>query len=408
MVCGSRTIPKGEVMSNPNEPNVSSDWDVGAEDAALLDAFESGGFGALQEAEEMDAKANEELVANAVNDLVSESLPKSEEPVEEAESNLDEDEEAVESGNEESSESTDEEEEAEFFFVDGPRGKKIQVPTKPDQNTLAKMAQAADRAKLFQSQLDKQKHEMETLQSDMEVYKEESDLFRKLEELSDDLDLNDPSSFNKVIRVMTNDEIDMDALIDAAIAERDELIEMTDDQIAVVEKVKELRRRERDIKKQELRHERERERAAAEDQRSSQRAQRDMINNALLKYDVRGKLGDQARENGIMERAWHESLRKMTAVDESGNPVYGKLTPEIVEEIIKGEIQFFAGPSKAEVTKQVDKAVKRKRASSTKKVQDAIAPNRGGMRKQISSRAQLEEMSLDDVFANLDNLDFDF
>ena len=395
-------------MSNPNEPNVSNDWDVGAEDAALLDAFESGGFGALQEAEEMDAKANEELVANAVNDLVSESLPKSEEPVEEAESNLDEDEEAVESGNEESSESTDEEEEAEFFFVDGPRGKKIQVPTKPDQNTLAKMAQAADRAKLFQSQLDKQKHEMETLQSDMEVYKEESDLFRKLEELSDDLDLNDPSSFNKVIRVMTNDEIDMDALIDAAIAERDELIEMTDDQIAVVEKVKELRRRERDIKKQELRHERERERAAAEDQQRSSRAQRDMINNALLKHDVRGKLGDQARENGIMERAWHESLRKMTAVDGSGNPIYGKLTPEIVEEIIKGEIQFFAGPSKAEVTKQVDKAVKRKRASSTKKVQDAIAPNRGGMRKQISSRAQLEEMSLDDVFANLDNLDFDF
>lgn len=395
-------------MSNPNEPNVSSDWDVGAEDAALLDAFESGGFGALQEAEEMDAKANEELVANAVNDLVSESLPKSEEPVEEAESNLDEDEEAVESGNEKSSESTDEEEEAEFFFVDGPRGKKIQVPTKPDQNTLAKMAQAADRAKLFQSQLDKQKHEMETLQSDMEVYKEESDLFRKLEELSDDLDVSDPSTFNKVIRVMTNDEIDMDALIDAAIAERDELIEMTDDQIAVIEKVKELKRRERDIKKQELRHERDRERAAAEDQKRSSRAQRDMINNALLKYDVRGKLGDQARENGIMERAWHESLRKMTAVDGSGNPIYGKLTPEIVEEIIKGEIQFFAGPSKAEVTKQVDKAVKRKRASSTKKVQDAIAPNRGGMRKQISSRAQLEEMSLDDVFANLDNLDFDF
>lgn len=395
-------------MSNPNEPNVSDDWDVGAEDAALLDAFESGGFGALQEAEEMDAKANEELVANAVNDLVSENLPESEEPVEEAESNLDEDEEAEESGNEESSESTDEEEEAEFFFVDGPRGKKIQVPTKPDQDTLAKMAQAADRAKLFQSQLDKQKHEMETLQSDMEVYKEESDLFRKLEELSDDLDVSDPSTFNKVIRVMTNDEIDMDALIDAAIAERDELIEMTDDQIAVIEKVKELKRRERDIKKQELRHERERERAAAEDQRASQRAQRDMINNALLKHDVRGKLGDQARENGIMERAWHESLRKMTAVDESGNPVYGKLTPEIVEEIIKGEIQFFAGPSKAEVTKQVDKAVKRKRASSTKKVQDAIAPNRGGMRKQITSRAQLEEMDLDDVFANLDNLDLDF
>ena len=395
-------------MSNPNEPNVSSDWDVGAEDAALLDAFESGGFGALQEAEEIDAKANEELVAEAVNDLVSENLPESEEPVEEAESNLDEDEEAEESGNEESSESTDEEEEAEFFFVDGPRGKKIQVPTKPDQDTLAKMAQAADRAKLFQSQLDKQKHEMENLQSDMEVYKEESDLFRKLEELSDDLDVSDPSTFNKVIRVMTNDEIDMDALIDAAIAERDELIEMTDDQIAVIEKVKELKRRERDIKKQELRHERDRERAAAEDQRSSQRAQRDMINNALLKHDVRGKLGDQARENGIMERAWHESLRKMTAVDESGNPVYGKLTPEIVEEIIKGEIQFFAGPSKAEVTKQVDKAVKRKRASSTKKVQDAIAPNRGGMRKQITSRAQLEEMDLDDVFANLYSLDLDF
>jgi hypothetical protein len=395
-------------MSNPNEPSVSNDWDVGAEDAALLDAFESNGFGALQEAEEMDAKASEELVANAVNDLVSENLPKSEEPVEKTESNLDEDDEAEESGSEESNESTDEEEESEFFFVDGPRGKKIQVPRNPDQNTLAKMAQAADRAKLFQSQLDKQKHEMENMKEEMGTFKEESDLFRKLEDIADDLDLNDPSSFNTVIRVLTDDEIDMDSLIDAAIAERDDLIEMTDDQIAVIEKTKELRRREREIKKQELRHERERQRAAVEDQQRSSRAQRDMINNALLKYDIRGKLGDQARENGIMERAWHESLRKMTAVDEAGNPVYGTLTSDIVEEIIKGEIEFFAGPSRNEVSKQVDKAVKRKRASSTKKVQDAIAPNRGGMRKQITSRTQLEEMSLDDVFDNFDNLDFDF
>lgn len=393
-------------MSNPNEPNVTSGWDVGEEDAALLDAFESNGFEALNEVNEEEARENEELVSQAVNDLMDEELTETEESDAEEESDLDEDEEESEA-EAESNESETDEEEDEFFVVDGPRGKKIQVPTKPDRDTLAKMAQAADRAKLFQSQLDKQKHEMETLKSEMDSYKEESELFRKLEELADDLDYSDPSTFNKVISAMTNGEIDMDALIDQAIAERDELVDLSDDQIALIEKTKELKRREREIKKSELRHQRDQERAAAESQRASERAQRDMINNALLKHDVRGKLGDVARENGIMERAWHEALRKMTAVDENGNKVYDNLSPEIVESIIQSEIEFFRGPSKAEVDTKVDKIVKRKRANSTRKVQEAIAP-KGSMRKQIKSRAQLEDMSFDDVFDNLDNIDLDW
>lgn len=395
-------------MSDPKEPAVSNGWEVDAEDSALLDAFESGGMNALSEMEEVDAKESEELVSEAVNDLInSEELTETEEPVAEEDSDLDEDSEESEAEDGEEENSTDEEEE-EFFYVDGPRGKKIQVPAKPDKDTLAKMAQAADRAKLFQSQLDKQKHEMDTMKSEMESYKEESTLFRQLEELADDLDLSDPSSFNKVIRAMTNDQIDMDSLIDAAIAERDELVDLTDDQISLIEKTKELKRRERELKKMELRQQRDKERAEAESQKASERAQRDMINNALLKHDVRGKLGDQARENGIMERAWHEALRKMTAVDENGNKVYDKLDPETVEEIIKSEIEFFAGPSKIEVSKKVDQVVKRKRASSTKKVQEAIAPKGKAGRQQIKSRAQLEEMSFDDVFDNLDNIDLDW
>lgn len=394
-------------MSDPNNQNITDGWEMDAESSALLNAFESDGLSGLDAISENEAKESEELVSEVVNDLVnSTDLAETEEPVEEDETDLDEDAEESETEDEEEGTVTDEEDEPEFFYVDGPRGKKIEVPTNPDRNTLAKMAQAADRAKLFQSQLDKQKHEMETLQSEMDSYKEESDLFRKLEEMTDDLDIDDPSSFNRVIQAITNGAIDMDSLIEAAIAERDELVDLTDDQISLIEKSKELKRREREIKKQELRHQREKERAEVESQRASERAQRDMINNALLKHDVRGKLGDQARENGIMERAWHEALRKMTAVDENGNKVYDKLSPEVVEEIIKSEIEFFAGPSKTEVSKQVDKVVRRKRASSTKKVQNTIAPKAG--RKQIKSRAQLEEMSFDDVFDNLDNLDLDW
>lgn len=392
-------------MSDPNEPTVSNGWEMGADESALLDAFESGDYSALDEAEAEEAAVDEEVVANAIEDLASEDLTESEEPVDESEEDLDEGEEAGESEGSEDEEAADETEES-VFYVDGPRGKKLEVPVNPDRDTLAKMAQAADRAKLFQSELDKNKHEMNTLKEEMESYKEESDLFRKLEELSDDIDLEDPSSLNNIIRAITNDKIDMDGLIDLAIAERDELIDLTDDQISVIEKTKELKRREREIKKAELRNQRDKERAEADNQRKSERAQRDMINNALLKHDVRGTLGDQSRENGIMERAWHESLRKMTALDEHGNKVYDNLTPELVEEIIKSEIEFFAGPSKIEVDKKVDKVIKRKRAASTKKVQNAIAPKKGA--NSNNKLKNVGDLDFNEIAENFDSIDQDW
>jgi hypothetical protein len=392
-------------MSDPNEPTVSNGWEMGADESALLDAYESGDYSALDEAEAEEAAVDEEVVANAIEDLASEDLTESEEPVDEAEEDLDEGEEAGESEGSEDEEAADETQES-VFYVDGPRGKKLEVPVNPDRDTLAKMAQAADRAKLFQSELDKNKHEMNTLKEEMESYKEESDLFRKLEELSDDIDLEDPSSLNNIIRAITNDKVDMDGLIDIAIAERDELIDLTDDQISVIEKTKELKRREREIKKAELRNQRDKERAEADNQRKSERSQRDMINNALLKHDVRGTLGDQSRENGIMERAWHESLRKMTALDEHGNKVYDNLTPELVEEIIKSEIEFFAGPSKIEVDKKVDKVIKRKRAASTKKVQNAIAPKKGA--NSNNKLKNVGDLDFNEIAENFDNIDQDW
>jgi len=378
-------------MSNPNGDGWNS-----AEDAAVLEAFESGGLDAVSNDVAPNNSVTEAEMENFIESTAKEmedlTPSESEEPATEEESSDGEEELEVEGETEEADSSDGEEEVETELFVEGPSGKKIKVDLNPDRDKLVKLHQAADRARLYQSQLDKMKHESSKVAEQMEELQETSNLFNQLEELSEDLDVSDPSSFNDMISVLTEGQVNMDQLIEKALEERDYLGELSDDALALYDKQKEIKRERRELEKAKARKERDEQRAQSEHKARIAEEQKTMVYNAFNKYadNIRGALDNPGREEKILEKAWNESLRQLKG--------YDQVTPELADKIFKEEIEFFAGPIKSEVPKQVNKAVRKKSAQATKKVQQAVAP------KARTTREEIEAMSWEEAIANLGNI----
>lgn len=377
-------------MSDQN----GNDWFSG-EDAAILEALESGnimdGLNAVETDNSLDAAEMENFIEGATKAMEGQISNETEEPVAEEESSDGEDESEAEGESEEIESSDGEDEEESDLFVDGPRGQKIQVDLKPDRDRLIKLHQAEDRAKMYQSQIDKMKHEASQSAEKMEGLSEDSQLFQQLSDMTDELDLGDPSSFNDIISVLTEGNATFDDLVEKAMEERDFVSDLSDDALALHEARKELRSERRELDKAKQRKERDEAKAKSEHNERMETEQKSMIFNAFTKHDVRGKLGDPSRENGIMQRAWDQSINQLKKHD--------KVTPELAEEIFKTEIEFFAGPKNEVVSKEVDKVVRKRSATATKKVQQAVKPV------AKSTREEIEELGWD-ALSNLDNFKF--
>lgn len=376
-------------MGDPNNEWLSGD------DQAVLDAFDNGGLEAVSAANpESEASIDEveNFMSKVTEDLAGQVANESEESVAEEDSLDGEDESEAEDENGEIESSDGDDEEESELFVDGPRGQKIKVDLKPDRDRIIKLHQAEDRAKQYQSQLDKFKHEASQNEEKIVALQEDSNLFNQLSEMTDELDYKDPSSFNDIINVLTEGELTFDDLVEKAIEERDLVSELSDDALALYEERREIRRERRELEKAAARKSRDEAKAQSEHQARIETEQKTMIHNAFLKYDVRGQLGDQGRENGIMERAWNESINKLGKYDE--------VTPELADEVFKSEIEFFRGPLEKAVSQKVDKAVRKRSAQVASKVQKKVKPS------GKTTREQIEEMSLDDAFRNLNNFKF--
>jgi hypothetical protein len=374
-------------MDNPN----GNDWFQG-EDAAILEALESGnlmdGLNAVETNDGLDESEMENFIEGATKDMESQISNETEEAVAEEESLDGEEESEAESESEEIESSDGEDAEETELFVDGPSGKKIQVDLKPDRDKIVKLHQAADRARMYQSQIDKMKHEAGQNSEKMESLSEDSKLFNQLSDMTDELDISDPSSFNDIISVLTEGEVTFDSLIEKAIEEREYLGDLSDDALALYEAKKELKLERRELEKAKQRRSRDEAKSKSEHEARIEEEQRSMIFNAFTKHDVRGTLGDPSRENGIMQRAWDQSKLKLSSYDE--------VTPELAEEVFKSEIEFFSGPKNEVVSKEVDKVVRKRSASATNKVQKAVKPS------TKSTREEIEDMGWD-ALSNLDN-----
>jgi len=377
-------------MSDQN----GNDWFKG-EDAAILEALESGnlmdGLNAVEADNSIDGAEMENFIEDATKSMESQISNETEEPATEEESSDGDDESDVEGKSEENESSDGDEEEESGLFVDGPRGQKIQVDLKPDRDRLIKLHQAEDRAKMYQSQIDKMKHEAGQSAEKMEGLSEDSQLFQQLSDMTDELDLSDPSSFNDIISVLTEGEMTFDGLLEKAMEERDYVSELSDDGLALHEARKEIRAERRELEKAKQRKERDEAKSKSEHNTRMETEQKSMIFNAFTKYDVRGTLGDPSRENGIMQRAWDQSISQLKKHD--------NVTPELAEEIFKNEIEFFAGPKKEVVSREVDKVVRKRSASATNKVQKAVKPV------AKSTREEIEELGWD-ALGSLDNFKF--
>jgi uncharacterized lipoprotein YehR (DUF1307 family) len=376
-------------MVDPNNEWLSGD------DQAVLDAFDNGGLEAVSAANpESEASIDEveNFMSKVTEDLAGQVANESEESVAEEDSLDGEDESEAEDENGEIESSDGDDEEESELFVDGPRGQKIKVDLKPNRDRIIKLHQAEDRAKQYQSQLDKFKHEASLNEEKIGSLQEDSNLFNQLSDMTDELDYKDPSSFNDIISVLTEGELTFDDLLEKAMEERDFVSDLSDDALALYEERKEIRVQRRELEKAQARKSRDEAKAQSEHQARIETEQKTMIHNAFLKYDVRGQLGDQGRENGIMERAWNESINKLGKYDE--------VTPELADEIFKSEIEFFRGPLEKAVSQKVDKAVRKRSAQVASKVQKKVKPS------GKTTREQIEEMDWDAAFSNLNNFKF--
>jgi uncharacterized lipoprotein YehR (DUF1307 family) len=376
-------------MVDPNNEWLSGD------DQAVLDAFDNGGLEAVSAANpESEASIDEveNFMSKVTEDLAGQVANESEESVAEEDSLDGEDESEAEDENGEIESSDGDDEEESELFVDGPRGQKIKVDLKPDRDRIIKLHQAEDRAKQYQSQLDKFKHEASLNEEKIGSLQEDSNFFNQLSDMTDELDYKDPSSFNDIISVLTEGELTFDDLLEKAMEERDFVSDLSDDALALYEERKEIRVQRRELEKAQARKSRDEAKAQSEHQARIETEQKTMIHNAFLKYDVRGQLGDQGRENGIMERAWNESINKLGKYDE--------VTPELADEIFKSEIEFFRGPLEKAVSQKVDKAVRKRSAQVASKVQKKVKPS------GKTTREQIEEMDWDAAFSNLNNFKF--
>lgn len=349
--------------------SAGNDWNISSEDQALVDSFGS------------DQPTNEAPAEESVN-IENTAVVESEEGQSEAnaqetdatDESLQADGQADESAEEENSEEPSEE-----LVIKGPSGKEIKVDLNPDQDKLVKLHQAADRARMYQSELDKLKHQVESNESEMEGLKETAGHYKMIEDVVEDLDFNDPASFNELVALVTGNELNMEALIEKAIEEREEVSALSEEGIAIWEERKRLKREQRELEKAKARAERDAKAKEADRAKQQEENQRELIYQAFQKHDIRGKTGNAGYEEKVMKAAWNNSKEELIKLQAEGK----QITFDLVDQIFKDEIDGLYQPA-AQVQKQAAaKAVTKAKAKATAAAQKAATKKASNLQETL-------------------------
>lgn len=348
-----------------------NDWAVSSSDQALVGEFLG------ESSDQSNEAANAEDWVNIQNTAVVESDDQSEANIQET------DDDEINEADGQSDESTEEEgseEASEELVIKGPSGKEIKVDLNPDKDKLVKLHQAADRARMYQSELDKLKHQAEETKKSLEGLNETAEHYKMIEQVVEDLDFNDPSTFNDLVALVTGNEIDMESLIEKALEEREEVSVLSEEGIALWEERKRIKRERREIEKAKARQERDAEAKKAERAQQQEANQKELIYQAFQKHDIRGKTGNQAYEDKVMKAAWNNSREELIKLQADGQAI----TYELVDQIFKEEIEGLYQPAQAVKKQQVAQAVNKQKAQATKKAQQSVTKSSSNLEDMLS------------------------
>ena len=349
----------------------SGEWGVSSDDQALVDSFFGG---------ESDQPATEAVAEESVNIENSEA----DADVDESEANTQE----AADANTESADGQDddagaedegESEPSEPLVIKGPSGKDITVDLNPDKDKLVKLHQAADRARMYQSELDKLKHQAESTSQTLESLKEVEGHFKKIEEVVEDIEFGDPSSYNDLIALVTGGEIDMDTLIEKAVEERNDLADLSDEGLALYEERKRIKREARALEKERAKIQKEAKTREQERAQQQEQNQKELIFQAFQKHDIRGKTGDSGYEEKVMRAAWNNSREELVRLQKEGT----ELTYELVDQVFKDEIDGLYKPASKVAQKETAKVVNKAKAKATKKAQESVTKPKGNLEEML-------------------------
>jgi hypothetical protein len=297
-----------------------------------------------------------EDVMGEVESSAEENAESSEEALDAA-SNQETDEDTVEDGEgsePEESDSEDDSEEAEedesaadddIEIVATKDGKKVKIDYS-DRDRIKKAHLLARQGRIWQSERDNALKEIETLR---EHSSSNDEVLNALEEAKDDI----PELF----RLITGGE-DWDAMIEEEIRQREEIAQLTPEQLNVYNKHKLNERRDRELARREAEWEKKLQEAEDTRTKADQDTQRALINGAFNEYRFHGQLSDKNKEHKLDQMVWNNVVRQIDGKD---------LSESEVREFIKREFDVLRS-SIIDNTKKKAVSTKRKKvAKATKK-----------------------------------------
>ena len=241
-------------------------------------------------------------------------------------------------------------------------GKKVKIDYS-DRDRIKRAHLLAQQGRVWQSERDKAQAELESMR---ETSVDRDAVLNALEEAKDDI----PELF----RLITGGE-DWDAMIEDEIRQREEIAQLTPEQLDVYNKHRLNERRERELQRREAAWEEKLRQSEETKTKAEQDSQRALINGAFNEYRFAGQLGDKAQEHRLDTMVWRSVVAELNGRDVSESEV---------REFIKREFDALRS-SITNNTRKTAKATQRKRtAKATKKAAAAAT--------KVSSDASFDEL----------------
>lgn len=261
-------------------------------------------------------------------------------------------EESEEDGDSEEAEDDESKAEDDIEIIATKDGKQVKIDYS-DRDRIKKAHLLARQGRIWQSERDNALKENEALK---ESSSSNAEILETLEAVKDDI----PELF----RIITGGE-DWDAMIENEIRQREEIAQLTPEQLNVYNKHRLNEKRDRELARREAEWEKKLQDAEDTRTKADQDTQRALINGAFNEYRFNGQLNDKVKEHKLDQMVWNNVVKQIDGKD---------LSESEVREFIKREFDVLRSSiidntkRKAATTKRkkVAKATKKAAASATK------------------------------------------
>lgn len=244
-------------------------------------------------------------------------------------------------------------------------GKKIKIDYSDREKTKRAYQMAAGMRK-FQAERDTYKKQLD---EQIAKGKDNQDIIDKCDAVIDD----DEALF----RLITGGR-ELSEIVEAKMAERDELAAMSPEQLDAYKKNQDFEKRERELKKREEALKAKAEEADNALSTSERNRQQTMVNSAFTEHRFAGKFGDPSREARADRMLWKDVVERLSE--------YDSVNQELINQVVAEAAEDMRSLINIQAQKQIKKQVKKQKQVSTKKAQEAVFDGDATKKQELQSK----------------------